>query len=347
MAPPFITEPMNLEQIAQLSGVSRSTVSRVINNDPKVRDETRVRVRSIIQQLNYRPNAAARSLAGGKTFILGLVIPTGVASVFTDPYFPTLIRGISAACREHEFSVMLWLAEPDFERRTVMNVLRNGFIDGVIVSSMPVDEVIVDALSRSTLPFILVGRDPSHPDVSYVDVENRRGAIEATTHLIRMGRRRIATITGPLNTIVGIDRRDGYLEALQQRGIEPDPNLIIEGDFSEEEGYRLTRTRLLALEPDAIFTASDAMSMGALRAAREAGKRIPEDIAVVGFDDMPFAARADPPLTTVRQPIQSLGSLAAETLIDMIEHEGDSYTRRILLPTELIIRKSCGAISLA
>jgi LacI family transcriptional regulator len=337
---------MNLEQIARLSGVSRSTVSRVINNDSKVSEETRAHVRSIIQQLNYMPNMAARSLAGGRTFIIGLVIPTGVSSVFSDPYFPNLIRGISAACREQEYSVMLWLAEPDYERRTIMHVLRNGFIDGVIVSSMPVDEVIVDALSHSTLPFILVGRDPTHPAVSYVDVENRRGAIDATTHLIRLGRRRIATITGPLNTIVGIDRRDGYLEALQQRGLDPDPSLIAEGDFSEEDAFNLTRG-LLVHEPDAIFAASDAMATGALRALRDAGKRIPEDIAVVGFDDMPFAAHADPPLTTVRQPIQSIGSLAAETLIDMIEHDEDPHTRRTLLPTELIIRKSCGAIPLS
>ena len=286
---------------------------------------------------------AARSLAGGKTYILGLVIPTGVSSVFSDPYFPNLIRGISAACREQEYSVMLWLAEPDYERRTIMHMLRNGFIDGVIVSSMPVDEVIVDALARSTLPFVLVGRDPTHPNASYVDVENRRGAIEATTHLVRIGRRRIAAITGPLNTIVGIDRRDGYLEALQQRGIDPDPDLIVEGNFSEEEAYNLTHS-LLAHEPDAIFAASDAMATGVLRALRDAGKRIPEDIAVVGFDDMPFAAHTDPPLTTVRQPIQRLGSLAAETLIDMIEHVDETHTRRLLLPTELIIRKSCGAI---
>lgn len=203
---------MNLEQIARLSGVSRSTVSRVINNDPKVSEETRARVRLIIEQLNYRPNMAARSLAGGRTRILGLVFPTGVSSVFSDPYFPLLIRGISAACREQEYSVMLWLAEPDYERRTIMHVLRNGFIDGVIVSSMPVDEVIVDALDRSSLPFILVGRDPTHPNASYVDVENRLGAYEGTMHLVRAGRRRIAAITGPLNTIVGIDRRDGYLD---------------------------------------------------------------------------------------------------------------------------------------
>ena len=334
---------MNLEQIAKLSGVSRSTVSRVINDDPRVSEDTRSRVSQVIQQLNYQPNAAARSLAGGHTAILGLVIPTGVSSVFSDPYFPNLIRGISAASREQNYSVMLWLAEPDYERRTIMQVLMNGFIDGIIVSSFPIDETMVEALSKSGLPFILVGRDPSHPAVSYVDVENRRGAVEAVTHLIRMGRRRIAHISGPLNTVVGMDRRDGYLEALKTRGVIYDPALNIEGNFSEEDGYSITKM-LLPNHPDAIFAASDAMALGSLRALREAGKRIPEDVAVIGFDDMPFSANAEPPLTTIRQPIQRTGRFAAQTLIDMVQHPEDQLARRILLPTELVIRKSCGAL---
>lgn len=334
---------MNLEQIAKLSGVSRSTVSRVVNDDPKVSEDTRLRVRQVIQQLNFSPNVAARSLAGGKTSILGLVIPTGVSSVFSDPYFPNLIRGISAACREQNYSVMLWLAEPDYERKTITQVLRNGFIDGIIVSSFPIDEMMVETLSHSEMPFILVGRDPAHPDVSYIDVENRRGAVEAVTHLVRMGRRRIAHLSGPLNTVVGVDRRDGYLEALKNRGVPHDPLLFIEGNFSEEDGYSLTKM-LLPYNPDAIFAASDAMAIGSMRALREAGKRIPDDIAVIGFDDMPFSATSEPPLTTVRQPIQRTGRIAAQTLIDMVQHPDDHLSRRILLPTELVIRRSCGAI---
>jgi LacI family transcriptional regulator len=334
---------MNLEQIARLSGVSRSTVSRVINNDPKVSEETRTRVRQVIDEMHYRPNVAARSLAGAQTRILGLVIPTGVSSVFSDPYFPNLIRGISSACRDRDYSVMLWLAEPDYERRTVMQVLRSGIIDGVIVSSMPIDEVIVDSLNQSGLAFILVGRDPVHPGVNYVDVENRRGAIEGVTHLIRMGRRRIAHLSGPMNTVVGKDRLDGYQEALHMRGVPFYPELVLEGNFSEEDGYSLTRL-LLVRNPDAIFAASDAMALGALRALREACLRVPEDVAVVGFDDLPFAASADPPLTTIRQPIQRTGAMAAQTLIDVIEHPAEPLARRILLPTELVIRRSCGAI---
>lgn len=333
-----------LEEIAKIAGASRSTVSRVINNDPNVADDTRQRVLQVIRQFNFQPNRAARRLAGGRTHILGLVIPTGVSSVFSDPFFPNLIRGISTTCQEHDYSVMLWLAEADYERRAIDQVLHNGFTDGVIVSSMPIDDSIVTSLIHSGLPFVLVGRSPTNPSVSYVDVENRRGALEAVMHLIRQGRRRIATITGPLNTVTGIDRRDGYLEALRIRGLPADPALIVEGNFSEDDGYNAMK-QLLPLHPDAVFTGCDLMAIGALRALHEAEIRIPEEIAIVGFDDMPFAAHAEPPLTTIRQPIQRTGSMAAETIIDMLEHPEEGYARHIILPVELVIRESCGALT--
>lgn len=331
-----------LEEIARLARTSRSTVSRVINDDPNVRETTRLRVLEVIQRLNYQPNQAARSLAGGHTHVIGLVIPTGVASVFSDPYFPTLIRGISTTCQEHDYSVMLWLAEPEYERRTVMQVLQNGFIDGVIVSSMPIDEKMIEALIASRLPFILVGRHPQHPEISYVDVENQAGARQAVNHLLELGRRRVACLSGPLNTIVGIDRQKGYLEALKAHGVPVDPELILEGNFSEEDGYRLASS-LLPHQPDAIFAASDAMALGALRLLKEAGIPVPQQVAVVGFDDMPFAARSQPPLTTVRQPIIQTGALAAGSLIACIEDPDHAGCQHILLPTELIVRESCGA----
>ncbi|MCU0485710.1 MAG: LacI family transcriptional regulator [Anaerolineales bacterium] len=332
-----------LEEIAKIAGASRSTVSRVINNDPNVAEETRQRVQQVIRQFNFQPNRAARRLAGGRTRIIGLVIPTGISSVFSDPYFPNLIRGISSTCHESDYSVMLWLAEAEYERLTIDQVLHNGFVDGMIISSMPLDDSIVTSLIRSGLPFVSVGRSLTNPSINYVDVENRRGALEAVMHLIRQKRRRIATITGPLNTIAGVDRRDGYLEALRIRGIPADPALIVEGNFSEDEGYNAMK-QLLSLHPDAVFAASDSMALGAMRALREAGIKIPDEIALVGFDDLPFAAHTQPPLTTIRQPIQRTGSLAAETLMDILEHPDEAYARHIILPVELIIRETCGAI---
>ncbi len=333
--------PLTLEEIAKQAGVSRSTVSRVINNQPNVDPDTRARVLTITQNLNYQPNIAARGLAAGRTRILGLVIPMGVSTLFADPYFPLLTQGISSACNANDYSVMLWLAEPEYERRTIRQILQGGLIDGVIVASSLLNDPVVKALSKRGLPFIMIGRDPANLRVSYVDVDNQNSAREMVAHLLRLGYQRVATIAGPKDMIAGVDRLQGYLTALRERGLAQDPNLIVSGDFTEAGGYAAMQ-RLLPFAPDAVFAASDTMAVGALRAVREAGKRVPDDIAIAGFDDMPFAARTDPPLTTVRQPIQRAGFVAAETLIDLITHPGDE-PRRIILPTELVIRASCGS----
>ncbi|HKZ69106.1 MAG TPA: substrate-binding domain-containing protein, partial [Anaerolineales bacterium] len=197
------------------------------------------------------------------------------------------------------------------------------------------------ALIEGDVPFILVGRHPTNDRVNYIDVDNRNSSRDIVTHLIRLGRRRVATIAGPKNLIAGADRLQGYYDAFRARNLTVDSDLVVEGDFSESGGYAAMQ-RLLLRQLDAVFVASDTMAIGALRALREAGKQVPDDIAVVSFDDMPFAARADPPLTTVRQPIIRMGAMAAETLIDIIE-SSDTNPRRILVPTELVMRASCGA----
>ncbi len=332
---------MNLEQIAKLSGVSRSTVSRVINNDPNVSIVTREKVMQVVKRVNYAPNAAARGLAAGRTHVLGLVIPMGVAALFTDPYFPILIQGVSSACNAREYSVMLWLAEPEYERRMIRQIMYSGLVDGVIVSSMLLNDSLVQALSDSDRPFMLVGRHPTNTHASYVDADNIGGAREAVTHLLRLGRTRVATITGPQNMIAGADRLVGYQAALRDRGLPSDSGLIVEGDFTETGGYRAMQ-QLLTRHPDAIFAASDIMAFGALRALREAGLRVPEDVAIIGFDDLPQSARCEPPLTTVRQPTYRLGTTTVDTLLDLIEYP-DSSPRRIVLPTELVVRASCGS----
>jgi LacI family transcriptional regulator len=333
--------PLTLEDIAKRAGVSRATVSRVINGENNVKEQTRALVMEVIQQSNFQPNVAARSLAAGRTNVIGLVIPAGVSAIFTDPYFPLLIQGVSSACNAREYSVMLWLAEPEFERRMMRQILHSGLLDGVVVSSMLMEDPIVQSLHDSKKPFILVGRHPTL-DVNYLDVDNTNGAREATLHLLRLGHKRVGTITGPQNMIAGNDRLQGYRQALEERGIGVRPELIAEADFSEAGGYAAMR-RLLPHRPTAIFTASDSMAEGALRALREAGLRVPQDVAVVGYDDMPNAARINPPLTTVRQPTNRMGALAVNALIDIIQNPG-SHKRHIVLPVELVIRESCGTL---
>lgn len=333
--------PLTLEDIARLSGVSRSTVSRVINADINVKEETRQKVLKVIQGINFQPNLAARSLAMGRTNIIGLVIPAGVSVLFIDPYFPQFIQGVATACNMHAYSVMLWLAEPEYERRTISQILHNGLVDGVVVSSALMDDPITNSLYDSKMPFIQVGRHP-RLDINSVDVDNTRASREATTHLYRLGRKSVATITGPLNQVAGFDRLQGYRLALQDLHQPYRPELVVEGDFTELGGYT-AMLRLLPVEPDAVFVASDTMAAGAFRAIQEANLCIPEDIAIIGFDDIPAASKMNPPLTTVRQPVRSLGSLAVETLIDIIDHPG-AETRHILLDTELVIRSSCGTL---
>jgi LacI family transcriptional regulator len=333
--------PLTLEDIARISGVSRSTVSRVVNGDANVGADTRQKVMEVIQQNDFHPNLAARRLAAGRTNVLGLVIPAGVATIFTDPYFPQPIQGVSAACNAQDHSVMLWLAEPDYERRMAGKILNSGMVDGVIVSSMLMNDPIVRALFDSRMPFILIGRHPGL-DVNYLDMDNLQGGTQATLHLLRLSRKRVATVTGPQNMVPGFDRYQGYLSALSERNIPFQPELVAEGDFTEAGGYMAMR-QLLPANPDAVFTASDMMAQGAIRAIREAGLRVPDDIAVVGYDDIPSAGLFDPPLTTIRQPVQKLGALAVETLVDIIQHPNGS-PRRILLSPELIIRQSCGAV---
>lgn len=338
----FVTQ-FTLEEIGRLSGASRSTVSRVINGQPGVRDETRQRVLQVIEQTGYQPNAAARSLAARRSQVLGLIIPTAVQFLFTDPYFPRLIQGITQACNQHDYTLSLYLFQTPAEEEAIYpRVLRTGFVDGVILSSTQVDDPLIPQLAANQVPFVVVGRPLNAPTASYVDVENIIGGHSATSHLLRLGYQRVATITGPMNAIAGLERLEGYKQALQERGRTPDPALIAFGDFTEAGGYTAMR-QLLPHQPDAVFAASDMMALGALRAMREVGLSVPGDIALVGYDDMTPAPIVEPPLTTVRQPIRRMGSQAVEMLIDLL-HNGLTPPRRLVLPTELVIRASCGAM---
>jgi LacI family transcriptional regulator len=331
---------MLIKEVAKLSGVSRSTVSRVINNDPNVKESTRQRVLEVVKRVNYRPNTVARRLASGRTKIIGLILPTAQTSLFTDPFFPGLIQGITTVCSARDYSVMLWLTNQEQERINTQQVASDSLLDGLIIASYLINDPILETLSKSGMPFLLIGRHPSRNDLNYVDADNLHGAREAVVHLLSLGRRRVAIITGPRDMIAGVDRREGYELAFRERDLTPDPALMVEGDFTESGGYTCM-LRLIPQNPDAVFVASDAMAVGALRALRESGKRVPQDVAVVGFDDIPSAEHMNPPLTTIRQNIQGMGQLAAETLIQIL-NEGMTPPHRLVLPTELIIRSSSG-----
>lgn len=334
---------LTLEDIAARAGVSRSTVSRVVNEQPNVSDDVRKRVLDIIQQTGYQPHPAARSLASQRSWTIGLVLPHSVSFFFCDPYYPHLIKGISQGCNQYDYTFALFLVgTKEDEEKIFPRVSRKGLLDGVLVQSgHHGDQQIINKLQRTDIPLVVIGRPFRSDGVSYIDVDNYNAANVAVSHLIQLGYKRIATITGPANSTVGIDRKGGYLKALTERGREIDEALIVEGDFTETGGYYAMQ-RLLADKPEAVFVASDIMAVGAARAAQEAGLTIPHDIALVGFDDLPITSLSDIRLTTVRQPVVQFGVQAVEVLIDLIEN-GIQPPRRIIMDTELIIRDSCGA----
>lgn len=334
-----IPSNLTLEIVAKKAGVSRSTVSRVVNNHPNVREDVRERVLGIIQETGYRPHPAARSLASHRTNVIGLVIPRSTHTFFTDPYFPVLTEGVAEACNLHDYTLSLFLIKTEEdERRLAPRLAGKGFVDGLIIQATHLGDNFIPQLLRGNVPFIVAGRPMNAPEANFIDVDNVGGAFDAVLHLIQCGRRRIATVTCALNTSVGVDRLEGYKKALYAYGITFDEKLVAEGDFTEQSGY-LAAKNLLARNPDSIFIGSDTMALGAIRAIKEAGLNCPKDISIVGFDDLPPALQANPRLTTIRQPVRRFGAKAVETLLDISE-QNSGIPRHIILGTELIVRES-------
>lgn len=334
---------LTLEDIARQAGVSRSTVSRVVNDHPNVSDDVRQRVLAVIQSTGYTPNVAARTLASQRSWMIGLVLTRSVSFFFVDPYFPRLTQGIAQASNYYNYTLALFLVgNRDDEQKIFPRVSRKGLLDGLIVQSGIVGDQLIDRLINSNIPVVVAGRPFQSDSVSFIDIDNVTAAYTAVSHLIRLGYQRIGTITGQTDSTVGIDRKQGYLKALADRGRNLDDSLIVESDFTEEGGYYAMK-QLLPNNPDAVFAASDLMALGAMRAVRDAGLNIPEDVAFVGFDDIPQAKMPDPQLTTIRQQVDQFGFKAVEILIDLIEN-GIMPARRVIMEAELIIRGSCGAL---
>lgn len=334
----------SLEEIAAKAGVSRSTVSRVVNNAPSVNAKTRQRVLTVIAEEDYAPNAAARALVTRRTQAVGVVIPLAPLIFFEDSfYFPTLLQGISRTTSEHDHAMMLWLIQNEEEHQTFYRrIMANRLMDGVIVASAARDEPLIDYFLKRGMPFVMVEHPGRHLDqISFVSIDNEMAAYGAVTHLITLGRRRIGHITGNLSIADGTDRVRGYERALATADLPIDPKLIVEGSFSHRSGY-LGAKQLLEQRVDAIFAANDITARGVLHALDEAQVCVPDDIALVGFDDLPTANEVNPRLTTVRNPVQEKGRTAMSVLLDLIENPG-SGPYQVILPTQLVVRDSCGA----
>ena len=327
--------------VARMAGVSRTTVSFVLNNviDVSISDVTRKRVLDAANKLHYHPNVAGKKLVSGKSDTVGLVLCQSPEQIFADAFLPQVLLGVEQAAIQQGFHVLLKPIDPD-DPGGYTSLIRENHVDGILLSGPRQDDAALIELYEEGVPLMLMGQMP-HTMMPFVDVNATAGAEAATVHLISLGHRRIGMITNaPLDYTSAQQRRAGYCQALESAGLAVDPALIQEGNYTPTSGFSAMKS-LLDISPriTAVFVASDVVAIGAMLAIKRAGLRIPEDIAIVGFDDIPLAEFFDPPLTTVHLPAYGLGWAAGERLIRLIQGEGLNENS-LLLESNLITRQS-------
>ncbi len=327
--------------VAKKSGVSRTTVSFVLNNVPgiSISDATRQRVLQAAKELNYHPDSSGRKLASGKSYTLGLVLRQSSEQVFADALLPQVLLGIEQAASAQGYQVLLKALEPQ-DGNGYMRLVNENHVDGIILSGPRQDETEIIRLHREGLPIMLMGQLPES-SLPFVDIDAVDGSTRAVRHLLEAGHRRIGLITNAaLEYTSAQQRRIGYLQALQEAGIEEDEVLMQEGTYTPASGFKAMQALLqVSPPPTAVFVASDVVCLGAILAIKHANLSIPRDIAVVGFDDIPMADFYDPPLTTIRIPSYGLGWAAGERLVRLVQGEVLDQ-EGVLLESELVVRKS-------
>jgi DNA-binding LacI/PurR family transcriptional regulator len=331
---------VSIKDIAKAAGVSHSTVSRALSDSSLVSDETKARVQRLAREMGYSPNALARSLVTRQTHTVGVVVTT-----IADPFIAEVVQGIEATAHDHGYTSILCNsgAEPEREIAAV-EMLRSKRVDGVIVTSSRVGALYLEHLERIGVPIVLINNhnEQSGRYTFTVTVDNRHGGCLATQHLIGLGHRRIAYVTAPADHSSDLDRMTGYRQALGQAGIEPDARLIIPGNGRADGGERALEA-MLALDnrPSGVFCYNDMTAIGLIHAARRAGLSVPADLAVVGFDDIPFATYFYPPLTTVAQPKVEMGQRAMKMALSLMtaNQEGEPLSN-IVVQGKLVVRAS-------
>ena len=325
-----------INDIARRAGLSKASVSRALNGKQDVDPETRKRVLKLAAQMGYVPSASARALSNGRSSSLGLLVPT-----LTWPWILEVLRGVAEEIEQSGYSLILYTTSggEDSEREFMAQVGPAGAVDGLVLV-IPLGMLdYIERLAKGGLPIVAVDDRGHYPDLPTVATTNIEGGRTATSHLIDQGRKRIAMLNGPHDFGCNRDRLAGYKSALQQAGLRFDPGRVMDSDFKETGGAS-AMAALLEADPrlDAVFVANDVMAFGAMRAIRNAGRRVPDDVAVVGFDDIPASAMTHPPLTTVRQPLYEMGRTAASMVMAAVR--GESIAKRVELPTSLVIRDS-------
>lgn len=331
-----------LEMVAERAGVGRGTVSRVINGSAQVSPRTRDAVHNAITELGYSPNHAARTLVTRRTDTIALVVSEPRDRLFADPFFADIIRGVSSVLHERDLQLMLTTARSEAEHQRVGDYLAGFHVDGALLVSLHRDDPLPARLTEAGVPVVQGGLPHTNVRATpyYVEVDNACGGRVATQRLYDTGHRRIATVTGPLDMNAGVERLRGYRQVVEETGLPEDDGLVVEGDFSAEGGAAGMERLLDSAEPpDAVFVASDMMALGAMRVMRERGLRVPDDLALVGFDDTLMAEHSDPPLTTVHQPTVRMGYEMATLLTDVAIPRTEAAAS-VVLDTHLVVRES-------
>lgn len=333
---------MTIDQVAELAYVSRSVVSRVLNDHPNVSEEARQRVLEVIEEHDYRPNSVARSLATDQSFEISVLTPRRVDGSLANGYWPLLYSGLFEQCLERGYFVSLSMVSSEIDDE-IQDRARDQRFDGYVLVTTEIADLVVPPLESRDAPLVLIGHDSERDALNSVDIANEKGGYEAGAHLCSLGRDPIGLILGSLQLEESLDRRRGFKRALAEAGQTLSDEHVAVGDYSRESGYAIVRDWIEQdTVPTALFCASDTMAMGALLAFHEADYRVPEDVAIVGFDDLPASQYTIPPLTTVRQPVYEKGRKAIDLLLRQIETP-DSDPIQMELEPELVVRASCGA----
>lgn len=330
-----------MKEIAKLAGVSKATVSRVLNAKQGVHPETRERVKQVIEAHSYTPNLVAQGLSSKRTGSIGLVVAHTTRRLSSHLFFLEFLRGISSCLNEKGFRLILATAdsEEDYED-SCRSMTQNGVVDGVVILGIRSNDKRLRYLLDAGIPFITVGQPIGYPEADYVDADNEGGARTAMEYLLRLGHEKVLFVNGPETHVASIAREHGYRAALDKRGIPGGERHIIYGDFSFESGYQAVRdARRTGLEFSAVFTASDLAAMGAITALKEGGIQAGKDASVIGFDDISYASFFDPPLTTVYQPICEMGEEAGRLLLLRLDGNIQGPLTKVFR-TQLIIRES-------
>ena len=332
-----------IKDIARLSNYSIGTVSRAVTGKKGLRSETRQKILEIAEYLDYHPNLQARGLVEKKPNVIGIAIAKSTQIVFSNPYYTEVMKGMGEAAKKENHYTLLSFVE---EGEDYADIYRSGLTSGIIILGSRMYDSRIDEIHKKGIPFVLIPGGVQRESIPSVDSDNIDGAFQVVDYVAKLGHKRIAFLCGPMNSIYSKHRLIGYKKALEKNGLLFKKDYVLESDFTQEDVYRSTKKLLLMKKtPQAIFVVNDYVALGALKALNEYKIRVPADISIVGYGDLPFASMTNPPLTTIRQPFQKIGYEAVLMLLKLINGE-KICSKHLILPIELIIRESAAARSI-